>query len=350
MKHATLNKAILTILLFMLVTTVAHVNATTTTDDTTNGDDGTTTETGDDSSTSTPHDDLNNRDVTVDTSPALVEIKSELESGGTEDSFSIKVEVGSNGLEFKVEFETESTTNETERQFEVQLNELIEYLDVNGNDVYDNSVDTVLKTVELVSFESLVYTVENTADGPVHIIDVLTTDGVFGARAYAVGDFTEINGSIIAPTQLKIDVMIRGFNFTDASSQLAMRVGLGSELETSFDDSTEDEHAGRAVNESEMDVLLTDVTGFFSWMDSATIDGVTYPVNSSIHEVSASETEVFLSYPQGNEIIHDPKVGFENLLLAEGFQLPAILADNLLPISIGAAVVIIGIALFVKRR
>ncbi|MFX1561144.1 MAG: hypothetical protein ACFFBL_11200, partial [Promethearchaeota archaeon] len=59
---------------------------------------------------------------------------------------------------------------------------------------------------------------------------------------------TEVNGSVIAPTQVKIDVMITGFNFTDVSSLLALRVELGSELETSFDDSTEDEDQGRAVS------------------------------------------------------------------------------------------------------
>ncbi|MFX1606127.1 MAG: hypothetical protein ACFFDD_09480 [Promethearchaeota archaeon] len=46
---------------------------------------------------------------------------------------------------------------------------------------------------------------------------------------------TEVNGSVIAPTQVKIDVMITGFNFTDVSSLLALRVELGSELETSFE-------------------------------------------------------------------------------------------------------------------
>ncbi|MFW9767552.1 MAG: hypothetical protein ACFFF9_04485 [Candidatus Thorarchaeota archaeon] len=346
MKHARIKTVILGMLLFMLVTTAVNVNATTTTDDTTTEDDDTTTDT----ETTSSDDDLNDREVSVVTSPTLVEIQSELESGGIEDSFKIEVEVGPNGAEFKVQFETESGTNETEREFQVEFQELVEYLDVNDNGVYDDSVDTDIQILQLVSFEPLLYSVENTADGPVHIIDVLTTDGVFGARVYAVGAFTEINGLTIAPTQVKIDVMITGFNFTDPSSQLALKVELSSALETSFDDSTEDEEDGRAVSEAEMDVLLTDVTGFFSWKESAEIDGVTYQVNSSIHEVSATETEIFLNYPQGNEIVHDPKIGFENLLLTGGFQLPAILADNLLPISVGVAIVIVGVAVVIKRR
>ncbi|MHA2116966.1 MAG: hypothetical protein ACXABM_15830 [Candidatus Thorarchaeota archaeon] len=350
MKHAMINKAILGMLLFLLVASAMNVNATTTTDDDTTEEE---TETEDDTTTTTDDDDdSNDREITVNVTDTLVEIESELESGGTEDSFEIEVEVGLNGVEFKIEFETESTTNVTEREFEVEFEELVEYIDENDNGVYDNSTDTEVQTLELVSFEPLVYTVENTADGPVHIIDVLTTDGVFGARIYAVGDFTEINGSVIAPTQVKIDVMIMNFNFTEVDSQLALKVELSTEVETSFDDSTEDEDDGRAVDEAEIDVLLTDITGFFSWKESAEIDGVTHNVNSSIHEVTATEQEIYLNYPQGDEIIHDPKIGFENLLSVGGnpLPIPQIIADNILPISLGLAIVIIGVVVVVKRR
>ncbi|MHA1943505.1 MAG: hypothetical protein ACW96M_03825 [Candidatus Thorarchaeota archaeon] len=353
MKHATINKAILGMLLFLLVTTAVNVNATTTTDDDTTTEEETDTTTDDDSATTTDDDDdSNDREVTVIRTDTLVEIESELKSGGTEDSFEIEVEVGPNGAEFKVEFETESTTNVTEREFEVEFDELVEYLDVNGNGVYDNSTDTEVQTLELVSFEPLTYTVLTTADGPVHIIDVLTTDGIFGARVYATGDFADINGSIIAPTQVKIDVMIMNFNFTEMDSQLALKVELSTELETSFDDSTEDEDEGRAVSEVEIDVLMTDLNGFFSWKESAEIDGVTHMVNSSIHEVTATEQEIYLNYPQGSEIIHDPKIGFENLLFLGGNPLPIaeILSDNILPLSVGLAIVIIGVVVVTKRR
>jgi len=353
MKHATLNKAILGMLLFLLIASVMNVNATTTTeDDSPEEEDETTTEDETETSTSgVDDDDSNDREVNVIATSTYVEIKSELESGGVEDSFQIAVEVGPNGAEFKIEFETESGSNETEREFEVEFDELIEYLDVNENGVYDDSVDTDIQTLELVSFEPIVYTVENTADGPIHIIDVLTTDGIFGARVYAVGDFIDINGSVIAPTQVKIDVFIRDFNFTEENSLLALKVELSSEMETSFDNETEDEEDGRAIDEAEIDVLLTDITGFFSWKESAEIDGVTHQVNSSIHEVTPTEQEIYLSYHQGNEIIHDPKIGFENLLNTGTNPLPIeVLVDNILPISAGLAIVVLGLIIVAKRR
>jgi len=349
MKHATLNKALLGMVFLLLVSSIVVVSATTTTEDETTetettSEDGTTTSINDDGS--------NDREVTVTMTSTHAEIESQLESGGTEDSFKIEVDVGANGVEFKIAFEAETAINETERAFEVDFSQLVEFIDNNSNGVYDESIDTDVQTLELISFEPIAYSTENISGTTVHVFDVSTTDGIFGARIYATGDFTDINGSLIAPTQVKIDVFIHNFNFTEVDSQLALKVGLSTELETSLSDQTEDEEDGRATNEAAVDILMTDINGFFSWKESAVIDGVAHQVNSSIHEVSATEQEIYLNYPQGNEIIHDPKIGFENLLIMGGNPLPIvqILADNFLPISIGLAIVVIGVVVVTKRR
>jgi hypothetical protein len=346
MKHANINKAILVMLLFLVMSSAMNVNATTTTEDETTE---TETETTSEDETET-EDDHNDREVSVTVNSTYAEIESELESGGTEDSFKIEISVGLDGVEFEVEFETESGTNETEREFEVEFDELIEYLDVNGNGVYDDEVDTEVQTLMLVSFEPIAYTYDNSTGVPIHIFQVITTDGVFEAMVYATGDFADINGSVIAPTQVKIDVLIHNFNFTEEASRLALKVELSATLEVSYDDETEDEEEGRAIDEAAIDVLMTDLNGFFSWKEFAEIDGVTYPVNSSIHEVTATESEIYLNYPQGSEIIHDPKIGFENLLVVGGTPIIEILSANILPISIGLAIVLVGVAVAFKRR
>lgn len=341
----------------LLVTSLVNVSATTTTDDDTTTEDETeTTSTETETETTTGMDDhTNEREVSVSVTPTHAEIESQLETGGTEDSFKIEVDIGEGGVEFKIEFETESTVNATERSFEVDFDSLVEYIDVNENGVYDDSVDTDIQTLDLISFSPIAYSIGNASGVPVHIFDVMTTDGIFGARIYATGDFANVNDSIIAPTQVKIDVMINNFNFTDDNSQLALKVELGSELETSFDDNTEDENEGRAVDEAALDFIMTDINGFFSWKESAEIDGVTHMVNSSIHEISATETEIFLNYPQGNEIIHDPKVGFESLLIGPSNMgvnpIGDLLQSEYLPIiAAGAAIVVIGVIIIVKRR
>ena len=352
MKHTTLNKALLGLMFLLLVTSVVSVNATTTTDDTTTEDetDTTTEDETDTTSTDNYDDDSNDREVTVTVTPTHAEIESKLQSGGTEDAFKIEVDIDGS-VEFKVQFESEIAANETETEFKVGFDQIVEFIDINDNGVYDDEIDTELQTLELSSFEPLAYTTENISGILVHIFDVLTTDGIFGARIYATGDFTNINGSVIAPTQVKIDVFIHNFNFTESTSQLALQVHIETSLETSFDNQTEDEDEGRAADEAAIDVLMTDLNGFFSWKESAEIDGVAHMVNSSIHEVSATEQEIYLNYPQGNEIIHDPKIGFENLLLVAGTSGTNLLASNYLPIiaAVGA-IAIIGVIVVAKRR
>ncbi len=344
-------------LLFLLMSSVASVNAQTSggSDDDNDDDDdeSTTTETEheDEVNDEGNDDDSNDRELEIYTSATYAEVKSKLESGMNENVFKVEVSTGSDGLEFKVSYEEENSTVETGREFKVQFSELIEFMDENGNGVYDDEIDSDIQTLNLASFDPIQYTVENGTTGQIHTFDVTTTDGIFTARLYAVGDFTEINGTIIAPSQVKIDVIIRDFNFTDDNSLLALNVKLEAETETEFDTDTEDEQDGRASDEAEVEVLMTDFPGFFSWKETAEIDGVTYAVNSSIHEVDSNEQKIYLNYPQGNVIIHDPKLGFENILMDPNvIPLVDILADNYVPLIAVAAIVSIGLVVIIKRR
>ncbi|MHA2064405.1 MAG: hypothetical protein ACXABY_08500, partial [Candidatus Thorarchaeota archaeon] len=315
-----------------------------TTDDVDDDDDG--------DGVSDDDEDRNRRQVEVFVTPTLVEIESKLHTGGTEDSFEIEVSTSLEGVEFKVEFETENSTTETEREFEVEFEEIVEYIDDNGNGLYDKESDTEVQTLELSSFNPIAYSVEIHPDGEIHILEVTTTDGVFGALVYATGEFADINGSIIAPTQVKIDVIIQGFDYLENDSQLALEVKLEASMETSYEDITEDEEDGRSTEEAEVDVIMNEITGFFSWKESAEIDGITYPVNASIVEVSPTQEKIYLNYVRGDVIIHDPKVGFENLLLGvSGFLgFGDVLANGFVPIAAVAAIAIVGMIVVVKRR
>ncbi len=122
-------------------------------------------------------------------------------------------------------------------------------------------------------------------------------------------------------------------------------------METSYEDITEDEEDGRATEEAAVDVIMDEVTGFFSWKESVEIDGITYPVNASIVEVSPTQQKIYLNYVRGDVIIHDPKVGFENLLLGIGgiLGIGDLLASGFLPIVAVVAIGVVGI-IVVKRR
>jgi hypothetical protein len=343
--------------LFLLVSSAITVNAQDDDDEdeTTTEVEQTTDDLDDDSDDDGVSDDdeaRNRRQVEVFVTPTHVEIESKLHTGGTEDSFEIEVSTSLEGVEFKVEFETENSTTETEREFEVEFEEIVEYIDDNGNGLYDKESDTDVQTLELTSFNPIAYSVETHPDGEIHILEVTTTDGIFGALVYATGEFADINGSIIAPTQVKIDVIIQGFDYLENDSQLALEVKLEASMETSYEDITEDEEEGRASDEAEIDVIMNEITGFFSWKESAEIDGITYPVNASIVEVSPTQEKIYLNYVRGDVIIHDPKVGFENLLLGVGGFLGFgdLLTNGFVPIAAVAAIAVVGIIVIVRRR
>ncbi|MFW9846176.1 MAG: hypothetical protein ACFFD6_05485 [Candidatus Thorarchaeota archaeon] len=357
-KRHLMEKALLLMVLFLVVSSVSSVKAQdsddddTQTEDTETQDDSTDDIDSDDDGVSDDDEDRNRRQVEVYATDNYVEIESQLESGGTEDSFKIEVSTSLDGVEFKVEFETENSTAETEREFEVQFEEIVEFVDSNGNGIYDKETDTEVQTMELASFKPIAYTVENTADGDIHVLEVNTTDDVFSALVYAAGEFADISGTIIAPTQVKIDVIIQGFNYKESDSQLALDVKLKASMETSYQEVTEDEEDGRASDEVAIDVIMDEVTGFFSWMETAEVDGITYPVNASIVETSATEQRLYLNYARGDVIIHDPKIGFENLLIGNDIVpgIVGVLADNIVPIAAISAVAVIGIIAVAMRR
>ncbi len=362
-KRHLLGKSLLIMVLFILVSSAAVVNAqddsrTTedehedevedeTQDNTTSVDDD-----HDDDGVSDVDESHNEREVQVYVTDTLAEIESSREIGGVENSFKIEVITGLDGLEFKLEYETENSTLETEKEFEVGFEEIVEFIDSNANGVYDDESDTDVQILELVSFNPIAYRVANTADGDVHIFNVTSTDGVFTAMIYAAGEFADINGTVVAPTQVKIDVIIRNFNYIDDGSQLALKVKLEASGEAHYDDVTEDEEDGRATNEAEIDLVIEGMDGFFSWKESAEIDGVLYPVNATIDEVSATEQKLYLNYVRGNVIIHDPKLGIENILVLSSAGLGGLdfLANNFVPIALVGAIVVVGIAFAVKRR
>ncbi|MHA1205870.1 MAG: hypothetical protein ACTSSL_13225 [Candidatus Heimdallarchaeaceae archaeon] len=148
--------------------------------------------------------------------------------------------------------------------------------------MYNESVDQLVQTYLFGNFLPIVYTTDNISGNIVHILNIETSDGVFTSRIYASGEFALVNDSLITPVELKIDIGIHNFPYIEPNSALAMKV--------------------------------KDFTGFFSWLETAIVDGVEKPVKATQLEVEEGEQKLYLNYPRGNEIIHDPKIGVANLL------------------------------------
>ncbi|OLS31150.1 MAG: hypothetical protein HeimAB125_16990 [Candidatus Heimdallarchaeota archaeon AB_125] len=271
----------------------------------------------DDDGVDDSYEEENEREVEIEVQEKEVQIKSSLENeDGFENEFEVNVHAEDDGLKFKLEFEEENETLETEIEFEVFLSQIIEYRDLDADGMYNESIDETVQVYQLENFNPIEYTVETVNNETVHSLFVETADEVFSATLYVSGEFADIDGIVITPTQVKIDIGIHNFNYTEDDSVLALKVKLESELEVDYeeDDETDDEIEGRSDDEYEIDVNLGEYAAFFSWIETAIIDGVEQEVKATPLEIDSEETKLYLNYPRGSEIIHDPKLGIADLL------------------------------------
>ena len=207
----------------------------------------------------------------------------------------------------------EEWVHELKLKFEVKFQALIEYVDLNDNGVFDLENDTCIEDYGIDSFQPIVYTPINISDDSVlHYFILNTTDGVFAAHIYFPEEFTSVNGVLVAPTQIKIDIEITNYEYIDDSSQLALYTKLFSEDFYEEQEETEDEKEGHAIDEKEVFTDNEEYIGIFSWKETAMIDGVEMPVLTNELEVECEEDNIqklLFNYPRGNHIYHDPKIG-----------------------------------------
>jgi predicted transcriptional regulator len=155
----------------------------------------------------------------------------------------------------------------------------------------------------------------------VHHVNASTTGGMFSIDAWIGDGFFSLNQTNISPNQLKIDIGIRSFPFANASSRLALVVTMEYESEISHEDVTEDEELGFDQNEEGIKTGPTsgNVSGFFTWAAQSVVDGTPRAVISSgiLHGAEPAHV-IYLNYPRGNLVIHDPKVGFSGIIRLPG--------------------------------
>jgi hypothetical protein len=262
-------------------------------------------------------------------------------------------------LKLKFEYKADNDSEETGIEFSVRFTEIIEYIDDPVDGYYNESIDEAVQVVKLDDFAPIVYTIEIISSDTVHVFAIETTDGVFSATIYATEEFTLVNDVLVSPTQLKIDVGIHNFDYNVSNSVLALKIKLESEANVNYedDDVTEDEENERATDEQEVEIFIGDYSGFFSWFETATVDGVVRVVKASPIAISEDESILYLNYPRGNEIIHDPKIGISGILQKAGFLglrpwivLPDLSRIELLIVSAVAFVAMTSLVTIFRRK
>jgi len=261
--------------------------------------------------------DLNKRDISIEIEASQIQIESSLRSGDRIDEIQMKIIMDSEGLSIEFSYESEIASTELELEFGIIFRKLVEFVDIDNNSIYDPIIDDTIKEVLLDSFQPAIYTPINiSGDTMLHYFIVNTTDGVFAAHIYFSEEFHIVNDTLITPMQSKIDIEISNFSYINSSSQLALYTSLESENEYAKIEDTEDEMREYATNENGLISDMNNFTGIFTWKNNATIDGISRAVLTSdldVDDYDGDEQKVYLTYPRGTHIYHDPKVGIAGI-------------------------------------
>ncbi|MFW9865292.1 MAG: hypothetical protein ACFFEN_04265 [Candidatus Thorarchaeota archaeon] len=195
--------------------------------------------------------------------------------------------------------------------FEVFFQGLIEFIDLNDNGVLDEEEDEIVSDYWFSSFQPVEYSLTPISnDTNLHYLLFNSTDGIFAAHVYLVEEFVYVNDNLISPTEAKIDIEITGYEYVEDNSQLALITNLWSEEHGIEGEETYDEKEG--YSEDEKDVVVKDdaYSGFFSWKETALVDGVEMDVlTKELDYEGENFQKLLICYPRGYHIFHDPKIG-----------------------------------------
>ncbi|UYP44967.1 hypothetical protein NEF87_001252 [Candidatus Lokiarchaeum ossiferum] len=267
------------------------------------------------------YEDENKREVQIEVSENEIQIESKMEHGNVTNKFQVKIH-WDDGIALKLEFESEyenaTTESELEVEFKTVFKKIIEYVDIDGDGMFNKSNDTILQEYLIDTFKDPEYTAITQNDSSVlHYIKIGTADDVFTIHLFAAGEFMNVNSTTITPTQVKLDIEINDFPFLNSTSRLALYTKLESESEYAVEHDTEDEVNGFAVQESGLASVMNGFAAAFTWAEYANIDGMSEDVlvnPVSADDIDVNDEKIFFNYPHGTNIYHDPKIGVQGLL------------------------------------
>ncbi len=277
------------------------------------------TETGSSSSTSMQDASQNTttqRHIEVVEEPNMVLVRSDYSSGTTENHFGVALSTDTLnrvGVLLRVAFSHESeigtSENETNIHMIVAYVNLVEFTDSNNNGIYNPGTDAAVQNVSLasLSYTSPTWTPITSQDGK-HGVELAvngtgsgSTGGLFfGVKADLFPQYAIVGGKPVQPTETKITTTINGFPFKNKTDMVALQVVAMSQYNVDKDSATTD---------YTLRVRSATAQGFYNWTPNATVDGKTVNVGSSVTKLGKFWV-INLAYPNGNNIVHDPLLGF----------------------------------------
>lgn len=268
------------------------------------------------------------RRLLLDVDDLKATIKLDREIAGAEDS--VKIEFDASKAVVKVKHEEERDGNESEQKLEARFLALVEYVDADGDQAYDAGEaiasawslgrehrDAKVATNGTVAWSDIVVSDVSSGNATGKKLSSRASFGpnaTFGLDFFVYGDFTMVGNASLAPTEAKIDIIIQHYPYVQNSTALAVLVDLKAKEE--FKDGEDDDEGESGVfSEASAGNLTFRLT--FTWLETATVDGVERAVHATVLRQKAEveddeisqKSRVAISYPRGDLIVHDPTMG-----------------------------------------
>lgn len=241
----------------------------------------------------------------------------------------IRIDFDADGARLRVQHESENETSESSQKLEARFHTLAEFVDTDGDGIYDAG-EPIASAYRLGKRRGDGIAENGSADwGPITDTAATSAGGVagrklsstaslggnatFGLDMYVYGDLTTVGNTTLLPTEAKVDIRIANYPYMRNDSRLAVLVTLKSSQEFESERGDDDEQ-GLKVH---ADANGTKLDFRFTWLETATVDGIDLPVGTSVIEDKAEEDDeessrkslVAFSYARGTNILHDPTIG-----------------------------------------
>jgi hypothetical protein len=261
---------------------------------------------------------INRRNIEADIYANEIQIDSIRRGDNNKDLIRINIGYDENGISVNFNYRS-SLESLPEFDFSIVFQEIIEFVDLEENGIYDPEIDQKIQNFSINDFKPLFNTTYSINDiSSLHYFKISTINNTFTTHIYVAEEFTVVNESLITPTQVKIDVEILNFTYINESSNLALYTKLESETNYEYEEITEDETNNYAENEHGVITSFEGRTGFLTWKRFAIIDEISHDVPISdimLDDHNEDDQKIYLNYHHGDHIFHDPKVGIEGLLI-----------------------------------
>ncbi|MFX0023635.1 MAG: hypothetical protein ACFE9S_15015 [Candidatus Hermodarchaeota archaeon] len=271
---------------------------------------------------------LNKREIDIAIEANEISIESVRKSNRKKDLITFGIVYDADGIRFQIGYKSH-LEEDFELLFGISFRELVEFIDVDIDGIYNPEIDQNILNFSLSDFSPAIYENSTSSSGSVlHHFKIQTENKTLTVDIYFAEEFTLYENSLLIPTQAKIDIKIANFTYFNSSSQLALYSRLESETIFEVQQDTEDEENGYAENEEGLITTIEKYNGFYSWSKIASVDEVSK--NISISEIlpdspPENSQKIYINYPRAISVYHSYKIGIEDILITEqGSLLPLV--------------------------